>query len=111
MPALVAGIHVGPRSDSMAGGWLCIVTNKANGTLYIGVTSNLPRRIHEYREELVDGFTKRHGLKRLVYYERFDSILDAIQREKTMKHWSRACKVSRIIDQIPEWVDLYDTLA
>ena len=95
----------------MAGGWLYIVTNKANGTLYVGVTSNLPRRIYEHREGLVDGFTKRHGLKRLVYYERFDDIRDAIQREKTIKHWSRAWKVGRIVAINPDWADLYDTLA
>ncbi|MGA9432507.1 MAG: GIY-YIG nuclease family protein, partial [Xanthobacteraceae bacterium] len=71
----------------MAGGWVYFVTNRRDGILYAGVTSNLPRRIYEHREGLVDGFTKRHGLKRLVYAERFDDIRYAIQRETTIKHW------------------------
>jgi putative endonuclease len=111
MAALVAAIHVGHSASSMTGGWLYIMTNKSNGTLYVGVTSNLPRRVYEHREGLIEGFTKRYGLKRLVYYEQFDSIRDAIQREKTVKHWSRAWKVGVIIAKNPEWADLHDTLA
>ena len=88
-----------------------IVTNRADGTLYIGVTSDLARRMFEHREGLFDGFTKRYGLKRLVYYERYDDIRDAIQREKTLKHWSRAWKVKLIHATNTEWRDLYDTLA
>jgi putative endonuclease len=68
------------------GGYVYIVTNRRNGVLYIGVTSDLPRRAHQHRHGLVDGFTKRYGLKRLVWYEAFDDIRAAIQREKTMKH-------------------------
>ena len=75
------------------------MTNGRNGVLYAGVTSNLPRRAFEHREGLVKGFTKRYGLKRLVYYEQFDHIRDAIQREKTIKHWPRAWKV-RLIHSI-----------
>ena len=71
----------------MSGGWIYIVTNRPNGTLYIGVTSDLSRRIHEHREGVIDGFSKRYGLKSLVYYERYETITDAIQREKNMKHW------------------------
>ena len=74
----------------MRGGWVCILTNRPNGTLYIGVTSDLPLRIWEHREGLVEGFTKRYGLKRLVYAEHHEDIRTAIQRETTMKHWSRA---------------------
>ena len=66
----------------MAGGWVYFMTNRRNGVLYVGVTSNLPRRAYEHREGLVDGFTKHH-VKRLVYAERFDDICYAIQREKT----------------------------
>ena len=95
----------------MQGGWVYIVTNRPNGTLYVGVTSDLARRMYEHREGLVDGFTKRYGLKRLVYYERFDAIRDAIQREKTLKHWSRAWKVKLVHAMNTEWRDLYDTLA
>ena len=94
----------------MAGGHVYIVTNRRNGTLYVGVTSNLPRRAFEHRQGLVDGFSKRYGLKMLVYYEAFDDIRNAIQREKSMKHWSRAWKVRLIHAVNPEWNDLYETL-
>ena len=87
-----------------------MMSNRRNGTLYVGVASDLPRRAYEHREGLIDGFTKRYGLKMLVYYERHDDIRNAIQREKTIKHRPRAWKV-RLIHQInPEWNDLYDTL-
>jgi len=71
--------------------------------------------IHVGHDPTVQGgwvyIVTNHGLKRVVHYERFDDIRDAIQREKTMKHWSRAWKVGRILDQNPDWADLYDTLA
>ncbi len=111
MAALAPAIHVGQSADCMAGGWLYIMTSKANGPLYVGVTSDLPRRIYEHREGLIDGFTRRYGLKRLVYYERFDDIRDAIQREKTMKHWPRAWKVNLILGMNPSWADLHELLA
>jgi putative endonuclease len=75
------------------------------------VTSDLIRRIYEHRSGFVEGFTKRYGLKRLVYFEQFDDILDAIQREHNMKHWSRAWKVRKIIAFNPDWDDLYETIA
>ncbi len=84
----------------MASGWVYFMTNRRNGILYVGVTSNLPRRAFEHREGLVDGFTKRHRLNRLVYSERFENIRDAIQREKTIKHWPRAWKVPSYMAQI-----------
>jgi putative endonuclease len=87
-----------------------IVTNRRDGILYTGVTSNLPRRIYEHREGLISGFTKRYGLKQLVWYEAHDTITAAIQREKTMKHWPRAWKVRLIHAINPEWADLYDDL-
>ncbi len=95
----------------MKGGWVYIVTNRPNGILYIGVTSDLSRRAWEHREGLVDGFTKRYGLKTLVYYEWFDEIVTAIRREKTMKTWPRAWKVRAIMERNPEWRDLFDELA
>jgi len=95
----------------MRGGWVYILTNRPNGTLYIGVTSDLPLRIWEHREGLVEGFTKRYGLKRLVYAEHHEDIRTAIQRETTMKHWSRAWKVKLILENNPDWIDLYDQLA
>jgi putative endonuclease len=94
----------------VAGGWVYITTNRPNGTLYVGVTADLVRRIWEHREGLVDGFTKRYGLKRLVYFERHDDIRGAIQREKNMKHWSRTWKVRLIVANNPDWQDLYETL-
>jgi putative endonuclease len=94
----------------MRGGWVYIVTNRPNGTLYLGVTSDLSRRIWEHREGRIDGFTKRYELKRLVWYERHEDIREAIQREKTMKHWSRAWKVRLVLDMNPDWRDLYEVL-
>ena len=95
----------------MQGGWLYIMTNRPNGTLYVGVTSNLARRIWEHREGLIAGFTKKYGLKRLVYAERHEDIRDAIQRESTVKHWPRAWRANLIIEQNPDWADLYEQLA
>ena len=94
----------------MRGGWVYIMTNRPNGTLYIGVTSNLPCRAWEHRTGLVEGFTKRYGLKRLVYAERHGVIGAAIQREKVLKHWPRAHKVRLIVADNPRWEDLYDRL-
>jgi len=85
----------------MKGGWFYLITNRRNGILYAGVTSNLPRRAFEHREGLIEGFTKRYGLKMLVYCEHYDNILLAIQREKTVKHWPRAWKVRLIYAQNP----------
>jgi putative endonuclease len=95
----------------MRGGWVYIMTNRPNGTLYLGVTSNLARRVWEHREGVTEGFTRRYGLKHLVWYEPHDDIRTAIQREKNMKHWPRAWKVRLILDMNPEWRDLYEGLA
>ena len=86
------------------------MSNRRDGTLYVGVTANLSRWIWEHREGLVEGFTKQYGLKRLVYYEHFDDVRTAIQREKTMKHWPRAWKVRLIHGMNPDWDDLYEIL-
>ena len=92
------------------GGCVYILTNGPNGVLYIGVTADLPRRIWEHREGIFDGFTKRYKLKRLVWFEVHDDIRTAIQREKTMKQWSRAWKTAAIERENPDWQDLYPTL-
>lgn len=94
----------------MRGGWVYIMTNRPNGALYVGVTSDLARRIWEHREGVADGFTKRYGLKQLVYVERYEEIVQAIQREKNLKHWSRAWKVRLILASNPDWNDLYNQL-
>jgi putative endonuclease len=94
----------------MKGAWVYIMTNRPNGTLYTGITSNLARRVWEHREGVVDGFTKRYGLKRLVYAEPHSAIQLAIQREHNMKHWSRTWKVRLILAANPTWSDLYDQI-
>ena len=109
MAGLVPAIHV-LLNRRMRGGWFYFTTNRRNGILYAGVTSNLPRRAFEHRTGLVKRFTKRYGLKNLVYCEHYDDIRLAIQREKTVKHWPRAWKVRLIHGENPEWDDLYDTL-
>lgn len=91
-------------------GWVYIITNRRNGTLYVSVTSDIARRVWEHRCGAVEGFTKRYGLKRLVWMERHDTITAAIQREKTMKHWPRAWKLRLIAEANPGWEDLYDRL-
>jgi putative endonuclease len=95
----------------MKGGWVYIMTNRPNGTLYLGVTADLSRRVYEHREGIYPGFTRRYGLKMLVWHEWHDEISEAIQREKTMKHWLRAWKTRAIMASNPEWRDLYDELA
>lgn len=90
----------------MKGGYIYIMSNKHDGTLYVGVTSNLSRRIWEHREGIIDGFTKRYGLKRLVYYEPYDDIRNALQREKNLKHWPRLWKLALIHEANPDWEDL-----
>jgi putative endonuclease len=92
------------------GGWVYIMTNKRNGTLYVGVTADIRRRAWEHREELAEGFTKRYGLGQLVHAEWHDDIRDAIHREKRIKHWSRKQKLTLIENGNPEWDDLYHTL-
>ncbi len=76
-------------------------------TLYIGVTNNLIKRIYEHKNELVDGFTKRYKLKKLLYYEVFNYIKDALQREKQLKHWNRDWKLELIKTKNPLLIDLY----
>ena len=93
----------------MAGGWVYIVTNRPNGTLYVGVTADLSRRVHEHREGTIEGFTKRYGLRRLVYAEHHEDIRDAIQREKAIKGWRRSWKVRLIHESNPDWNDLFET--
>ncbi len=95
----------------MSRAFVYFMTNKPNGILYVGVTNDISRRAYEHREGLLPGFTKRYGLKRLVYVELFESIVDAIQREKNIKHWPRAWKIRLILAANPAWDDLYDDLA
>jgi putative endonuclease len=101
----MAGV-VPATSGRRRGGWVYIMTNRPNGTLYIGVTSDLTKRVWQHRTGVASAFTHRYNLHRLVYAERHEDILTAIQREKTMKHWSRAWKLDLIATQNPTWTDL-----
>ena len=83
-----------------------ILASKRNGTLYVGVTNNLTRRILEHKSKLVPGFTKRYGVDQLVYFEVFDSILEARAREHSMKGWRRVWKIKLIEEGNPNWDDL-----
>jgi putative endonuclease len=94
----------------MPAAWIYIMTNQPNGILYLGVTSALVQRVYQHRHGLIDGFTKRYGLTRLVYVEPHADIASAIQRERNMKHWSRKWKVRLILQTNPDWADLYDQL-
>ena len=91
-------------------GYVYILTNKPNGTLYIGVTSDLIRRIFEHKTKAVDGFSKRYGLDRLVYFETFTTIAEAIRREKRLKRYRRDWKIQLIEGSNPGWEDLYPRL-
>jgi len=86
------------------------MTNFRNGTLYVGVTNNLLRRVWEHKNGLSEGFTNRYSLHSLVYYEFFDTMVEAITREKKIKDGNRKKKLKMIEDFNPEWKDLYETL-
>ncbi|MCZ6450034.1 MAG: GIY-YIG nuclease family protein [Deltaproteobacteria bacterium] len=85
-----------------------ILSSKRNGTLYIGVTSNLQKRTWEQKNNLVEGFTKKYGVHRLVYYELHEDMVEAIKREKQMKKWNRGWKLELIERQNPSWRDLWE---
>ena len=91
--------------------YVYILASKRNGTLYIGVTSDLLRRVSEHRDDTVGGFTRKYGVKMLVYFEELESIIVAIQREKTLKHWVRRWKLNLIESQNPGWRDLWEDVA
>ncbi|MBQ4820730.1 GIY-YIG nuclease family protein [Aquimarina sp. MMG016] len=83
-----------------------ILTNKKNGTLYIGMTNNLERRVFEHKNKLTEGFTKKYGLDRLVYFEIYQYVNDAIKREKQLKKWKRQWKIDLIEEENKDWNDL-----
>lgn len=90
--------------------YVYILASRRNGTLYIGVTNNLVRRVWEHRKGLIDGFTKQYGVTRLVHFELLDDVRWAIHREKRLKKWKREWKVNLIQETNVEWDDLYDRL-
>ena len=87
--------------------YIYILAGRKRGTLYIGVTSNLTKRVYEHKNGLVDGFTKKYGVHRLVYYEVAEDAATALSREKQMKKWNRSWKLKLIEEQNPEWSDMY----
>jgi len=87
-----------------------ILASKRNGTLYLGVTSNLEGRVWQHQNKLVKGFTQKYGVTRLVYYEQHSDMISAIEREKQLKRWKREWKLDLIEKQNPTWRDLYDEL-
>ena len=87
--------------------YVYILTSKRNGTLYIGITTDLVKRIYEHKHDLVDGFTKKYKVHRLVYFEEHEDIRQAITREKQIKKWKRKWKLELIEKVNPNWRDLY----
>ena len=90
--------------------YIYILASKKNGTLYTGVTNNIIRRVHEHKTKFKEGFTKKYNVDKLVYFEEFGSIVDAITREKRIKTWKRQWKIELIEKLNPKWVDLYNDL-
>jgi putative endonuclease len=94
----------------MKQGYVYMLASQRNGTLYVGVTSDLVKRIYEHKNHLADGFTSKYNVIMLVYYEIIDDISAAIQREKTIKKYPRKWKINLIEENNPEWNDLYDDI-
>jgi putative endonuclease len=94
----------------MGEGFVYILASGRNGTLYVGATGNLARRIFEHKSKVVPGFTRDYGVDRLVYVERYPSILEARAREHSINRWRRAWKIKVIEELNPEWRDLYENL-
>ncbi|AJA07600.1 excinuclease ABC subunit C [Sphingopyxis fribergensis] len=92
-------------------GYICLMASGRNGTTYLGVTSDLLTRAWQHRNEVIDSFSKKYGCMRLVWYEAFDDIQQARQRELQMKKWKRAWKVELIERDNPQWLDLFDRLS
>ena len=91
--------------------YVYLLASRKYGTLYLGVTSDLIRRIYEHRTDAVPGFTSRYGVKRLVWFEIYQDAISAISREKELKKWRRDWKIRLIEEANPDWLDLYDGLA
>jgi putative endonuclease len=91
--------------------WVYVIASTVGGTLYIGVTNNLVRRMYEHRNGLVPGFTKRYGVHRLVYFEPHTDVEAAIRREKRLKRWNRTWKIQLIEQTNPNWDDLYPQIS
>lgn len=90
--------------------WVYIMASDYNGTLYIGVTSDITKRIHQHKTGAADGFTKEHGIKKLVYIEKHENAESAISREKRLKAWKREWKMNLIEQENPQWIDITQNL-
>jgi putative endonuclease len=90
--------------------WVYILCSKKNGTLYIGVTNDLARRVHQHKQKLIEGFSKKYSINKLVYTEVCSDVHAAIHREKCIKKWNRSWKIRLIEQQNPDWIDLYDVM-
>ncbi|MCJ7553100.1 MAG: GIY-YIG nuclease family protein [Ignavibacteriaceae bacterium] len=90
--------------------YVYILANKRNGTIYIGVTNNLKRRVGEHKEDIIEDFTKKYRIHNLVYFESYNDIKDALTREKRLKKWNREWKIKLIEEMNPDWCDLYNDL-
>lgn len=90
--------------------YVYILASSRNGTLYIGVTSDLLKRVYEHKQNIIDGFTKKYSVHTLVYYETHNNIEEAIIREKQIKKWNRAWKMRLIEEMNPQWVDLFNQI-
>jgi putative endonuclease len=91
--------------------WVYILASRKHGTIYVGVTNDLVRRVYQHKEKLTKGFTKRYAVVRLVWFETYDDITAAIEREKVLKKWRREWKINLIERDNPNWDDLYDAIA
>ena len=91
--------------------YVYILASGKNGTLYVGVTSDLFKRIYEHKQNIIDGFTKKYAIHTLVYYEIHEDVWEAISREKRIKKWNRSWKLRLIEENNPEWRDLYNEIA
>lgn len=90
--------------------YVYILASKRNGTLYIGVTNNLVKRVYEHKNDLIEGFTKKYQVHNLVYFESYENMTEAIAREKQMKEWKRYWKIKTINKFNPSWRDLYNSI-
>jgi len=91
--------------------YVYILASGKNGTLYVGVTSDLFKRIYEHKQNIIDGFTKKYAIHTLVYYEMHEDVWEAIIREKRIKKWNRVWKLRLIEEKNPEWRDLYNEIS
>ena len=94
----------------MSSYYVYILASRRNGTLYVGVTSDLTQRVYAHRNDLTEGFTKKYGVHMLVYFEECDERESAIRREKQIKEWKRRWKLELIEEANPDWEDLYETI-